>query len=442
MKTLEQTALIILSCITIVSCQQLPEDNDSTNSDVAQTLTVKVRSSEEAKIDYPLYLYAFNKSGKLAASQTIDEEGKDMALTLSKGDFQVVAVAGVCDDYELPENPSLEDAIVLSNDKGAETPLMIGKADINASRSSGTTAEIALSYVVAQLNVKLKNVPSDISTVQLSISPLHSELSFGGEYGGDAQKVNVNCTLDKDSIWSAQPTYIFPGSSKETIFSIYFEKEDSTKITYGYTYQGTPEANHPFNITGSFADGIIVGGSFEITGWEEAINVEFTFGANVVPDEEETESDEPEIDLSSVPEVGSIWNGTIVADIGEADENGVNLLLMSLDEWEATTSDISDIMDGYSVNELTGWRLPTHDEAALLRARFSGTGRLELNELIEEYDPDLYGLANGEKERYLCLKNDAYYSFRFVSGTTTTKAGEKRTYYVRLVKTYSMALEQ
>ena len=100
MKTLEQTALIILSCITIVSCQQLPEDNDSTNSDVAQTLTVKVRSSEEAEIDYPLYLYAFNKSGKLAASQTIDEEGKDMALTLSKGDFQVVAVAGVCDDYE------------------------------------------------------------------------------------------------------------------------------------------------------------------------------------------------------------------------------------------------------------------------------------------------------------------------------------------------------
>ena len=442
MKTLKHSILAIISYCIATSCQQLPEDNETTDSTSEQTLTIKVRSSEDAEIDYPLYLYAFNKSGKLAASQTIDEEGKDMALTLSEGDFQVVAVAGVCDDYELPENPSLKDAIVLSNDEGADTPLMIGKADIGVSRNTGTTAEIALSYVVAQLNVNLKNVPSDISTVQLAISPLHSKLSFGGEYGGDAQKVNVNCTLDKDSIWSAQPTYIFPGSNKETIFSIYFEKEDSTKLTYGYTYQGTPEANHPFNITGSFVDGIIVGGSFEITGWEEAINVEFTFGANVVTDEEETESVEPEIDLSSVPEVGSIWNGTIVADIGEADETGVNLLLMSLDEWEATTSDISDITSGYSVNELTGWRLPTHEEAALLRARFSGTGRLELNELIEEYDPDLYGLANGETERYLCLKNDAYYSFRFVSGTTTTKAGEKRTYYVRLVKTYSMALEQ
>jgi hypothetical protein len=335
----------------------------------------------------------------------------------------------------------LEDAIVLSNDKGAETPLMIGKADIGVSRNAGTTAEIALSYVVAQLNVKLKNVPTDISTVQLSISPLHSSLSMGGEFGGDAQKIKVDCSLNEDGTWTAQPTYIFPGSGEETTFSVYFKKEDGTEFTYGYTYQGTPEANHPFNITGSFADGIIVGGSFEITGWEEAINVEFTFGANVVPDEEETESEEPEIDLSSVPEVGSIWNGTIVADIGEADENGVNLLLMSLDEWEATTSDISSITDGYSVNELTGWRLPTHEEAALLRARFSGTGRLELNELIEEYDPDLYGLADGEKERYVCTKNDTYYSFRFVSGTTTTKAGEKRTYYVRLVKNYYTALE-
>ena len=441
MRTLNTTILALFCCLTIASCQQLPEDNATTDSTTKQALTVKVRSSEDAEIDYPLYLYAFNKSGNLAASQTIDEKGKNMALSLSEGDFQVVAVAGVCDDYELPESPSLKDAIVLSNDEGADSPLMIGKADIGVSRNTGTTAEIALSYVVAQLNVKLKNVPTDVSTVQLSISPLHSSLSMGGEYGGDAQKVKVNCSQNDDGTWSAEPTYIFPGSGKETTFSVYFKKEDGTELTYGYTYQGTPEANHPFNITGSFVDGIIVGGSFEITGWEEAINVEFTFGADVVP-EEETESDELEIDLSSVPEVGSIWNGTIVADIGEADETGVNLLLMSLDEWEATTSEISDITDGYSVNELTGWRLPTHEEAALLRARFSGTGRLELNELIEEYDPDLYGLANGETERYLCLKNDAYYSFRFVSGTTTTKAGDKRTYYVRLVKTYSMSLEQ
>ena len=435
--------LAALLCLITLSCQQVPEDDGWLSEEETKSLKVKVRSAENVKIAYPLYLYAFNKSGKLAASQTINDEGNDMALSLTEGDFQIVAVSGISDDYQLPEKPTLDDAIVLSNSEGADTPLIIGRADINLSRSEGTSAEIALTHVVAQLNVMLKNVPTDVSTVELSISPLHSSLTMGGKYGGDTQKVKVSCTLGEDGVWSAQPTYIFPGSGKETTFSVYFKKEDGTELTYGYTYKGVPEANHPFNITGSYAEGIIVGGSFDISDWEEAINVEFTFGANIVPDEEEEEDVEEDlkIDMTNVPEVGTIWNDMIVADIGEADETGVDLLLMSLDEWDATTSEVTDILDGYSVNGISEWRLPTHDEAALLRARFSGENRLDLNNLIEEYDSTLYGLANGEKERYLCLKNDVYYSFQFTSGTTTTKAGEKRSYYVRLVKTYRMTIE-
>ena len=166
--------------------------------------------------------------------------------------------------------------------------------------------------------------------------------------------------------------------------------------------------------------------------------MEFTFGANAVPGVDEEEPEEAEIDLTNVPEIGTIWNDAIVADIGEADETGVDLLLLSLDEWDATTSQVSDVIEGYSVNGISDWRLPTHEEAAVLRARFSGDSRLELNDLIEEYDSSLYGV-DGE-ERYLCTKNDVYYSFKFAGGTTTTKAGEKRSYYVRLVKTYRVAI--
>ena len=437
--------LSILLCLITLSCQQVPEDDGWLSEEEKKSLKVKVRSADNVEIAYPLYLYAFNKNGKLAASQTINEEGNDMALSLTEGDFQVVAVSGISDDYQLPENPTLDDAIILSNSEGADTPLMVGRADIAVSRSEGTSAEIALTYVVAQLNVMLKNVPTDVSTVELSISPLHSSLTMSGEYGGDTQKIKASCTLGEDGVWTAQPTYIFPGSGKETTFSVYFKKEDGTELTYGYTYNGIPEANHPFNITGSFAEGIIVGGSFEINGWEEAINVEFTFGANVVPDdkeekeEEEEEKEDVQIDMTNVPEIGTIWNDMIVADIGEADGTGVDLLLMSLDEWEATTSEVTDILDGYSVNGISEWRLPTHDEAAVLRARFSGDNRWELNDLIEEYNSSLYGL-DGE-ERYLCTKNGLYYSFKFVIGTRTTEAGEKKSYYVRLVKTFRMDIE-
>ena len=429
--------LPILFCGILFACQQVPND-DEWLSEETKPLKVKVRSAENVEIAYPLYLYAFDKNGKLAASQTIVDEGKDMALSLTDDEYQVVALSGVTDDYQLPKDLTLEGEIKLSNIEGADAPLMVGRADVGGSRNEGTMAEIALSYVVAQLNVVLKNVPADVSTVQLSISPLYSSLSMGGEYGGDVQKVKVNCTLGEDGVWSAQPTYIFPGSALETTFSIYFKKTDGTEVTYGYTYKGAPEANHPFNITGSYAEGVIVGGSFEISGWEEAIDVEFTFGANAVPGVDEEEPEEPEIDLTNVPEIGTIWNDAIVADIGEADETGVDLLLLSLDEWDATTSQVSDVIEGYSVNGISDWRLPTHEEAAVLRARFSGDSRLELNDLIEEYDSSLYGV-DGE-ERYLCTKNDVYYSFKFAGGTTTTKAGEKRSYYVRLVKTYRVAI--
>ena len=50
-------------------------------------------------------------------------------------------------------------------------------------------------------------------------------------------------------------------------------------------------------------------------------------------------------------------------------------------------------------------------------------------------------IINLEDERYLCTKNGTYYSFRFVSGTTTTKAGEVRSYYLRLVKSYRISLD-
>ena len=439
MKTIKQIILALLGCWFVISCQQVPNDDEWLSEEEMKPLKVKVRSAENVEIAYPLYLYAFDKNGKLAASQTIVDEGKDMALSLTDDEYQVVALSGVTDDYQLPKDLTLEGEIKLSNIEGADAPLMVGRADVGGSRNEGTMAEIALSYVVAQLNVVLKNVPADVSTVQLSISPLYSSLSMGGEYGGDVQKVKVNCKLGEDGVWSAQPTYIFPGSAAETTFSVSFKKEDGTELTYGYTYQGKPEANHPFNITGSYAEGVIVGGSFEISGWEEAIDVEFTFGANVVPDKEGEDEEEPEIDMTNVPEVGTIWNDMIVVDIGEADENGVDLLLMSLDEWESDTLNVVDIPTGYSVNGISGWNLPTYDEATTIRARFSNDARLELNDIIKQYDFQLVGLSADSNDRYLCLKNGKYYSFSFAPKTNISPA-KKRSYYVRLVKTYRVAI--
>lgn len=442
MKAIERSQALLLAMFSIVvfSCQQIPEDDGWLSGYEKKSLKVKVRSAGEADIVYPICLYAFSGDGKLAATQTIADAEEDVALSLSKGEYQIVAVSGTSASYQVPTNPNLNDVITLSGSKGADTPLMAGRANVEISGSSNATVQITLKYVVAALNVKLKDVPANVTDVQLALSPLYSTLSMAGAYGGESQKVKIDCSLTTDNTWSANTVYIFPGSGTETVFSINFKMDDGTEVTYGHTFQGVPEANHLFNVTGTYSGGVIVGGSFDVTDWEGSIDVEFEFGANEIQgDGNKNDVHEPEIDLTGVPQAGTIWNDMIVADIGEADEAGVDLLLMSLDEWEATVSEVDDILSGYSVNGISGWRLPTHHEASVLRARFSSSGRLDLNELIADYDDTLYGL-DGE-ERYLCTKEDAFYSFKFAGGTSTTKAGEVRSYYVRLVKTYRVNLD-
>lgn len=441
LKSLMMALLMALSA----SCQQLPEDDGAVPESKEESLVVKVRSVEGEEVPYPLYLYAFTKEGELASSQTIADSEDKMAMELEQGEYQIVALSGDTRDYQWPNKPTLEDVIVWTSSDGANTPLMVGREFVKVSHTQEAQTEITLSYMVASLGVKLKDVPKNVTDVQVTLLPLHSSLSFTGNYGGDSQSVKVGCTLSSDGIWRSEKVYIFPGNGKETYFSISFKTEEGDEVTYGYTYEGKPEVNHHFNVTGSYKGAVIVGGSFDVQDWEGSIDVEFDFGASVESEDEEADNpdeDEEEqgADLTNVPEVGTIWNGCIVADWGEADETGVEVLLLSLDEWDATVSEVEDVIEGYSVNGISGWRLPNYEEAKVLRARFSGNALIELNELIKDYDPDLSGLSDGKDERYLCDKGGVIYSFKFAMNSNITEA-KSRVYYLRLVKSYRISLD-
>lgn len=420
-------------CILFVSCQKFPEDNDSL-SESETPVIIKTRSVGSTSINYPLYLYAFNDTGKCAASQTIESADEPMELSLANGSYRIVAVSGTSESYDIPENPTTDDVITLNG--SSETPLMIGKADITIENTEEATLNITLAYAVAAVNVSLENLPSNVSAVRFSLSPLYSTLSLGGEYGGTSIKMETDCKLDTSNVWSSKTAYIFPGKDKETVFSIVLIKKDGSSNTYGYTYAGTPEIGRPFNITGNYSGGITISGNVIGSDWGAPIEVNFDFGATSQTEKEENE--ETSTELSELPEVGSIWNGSIVAAINKSDEKEAELFLLSLEEWDVKTSQIKEVTDSYEVNGMSNWRLPTYEEALVLRNNYSGDGRITLNDRIKEYDNSLYGL-DGE-ERYLCNKDGTYYSFIFSGETTISPAGTQRSYYVRLVRTYPVTL--
>ncbi len=419
-------------CLFCSACQSLV-DEDIVASEEG-TLKVKARSVVGEDMVYPLSLYAFSEEGDCVASLTVVDADESIRLSLPAGTYKIVSLAGYSDDYDIPEQPKLEDVIRMAGNAGAEAPLMTGKADVTVGANRESRLEMTLSYAVTAIDLELSGVPSDVVSLSATISSFYSSMNMKGNYMDADYTLNLDCSLNSGNQWKTLTKYMFPGSGAETTLSIVMKLNNGEEVVHGYVWRGAPEAGKPYHLKGTYSDGFVLNGDFLISGWDEAEDVEFTFGTVFSPDDEE--EDDSDMDVSELPEIGSIWNGTIVADIIDSDESGADVLLMSLDEWDATVSEVKDAAFDYTVNGISDWRLPTHEEAATLRNRFSGDSRVELNERIAEYDSELYGLANGEKERYLCLKNGELYSFQFIAGTGTTVAGEKRSYYVRLVSSY------
>lgn len=412
-------------CLHLFSCQVMEEVNESLPEE-GTSLKIKARSSEASPVPYPLSLYAFDGKGKCSAFQKIVNKDDRIELVLPAGNYRIVAIAGYSDAYLLPEEPTMDEVISLEG--VADMPLMMGEESIVIDGEGDVTMEITLSYVVAGVNVLLKNIPSDVSAVSFSLSPLYSSVSFAGEYGGVSMKAGGSCFLSNGNVWKSDTLYVFPGSATETLLTIVLETLGGARNKYEYTYSGRPEAGRFFSLSGSYSDAVSVTGSVIVDNWKGVDEVSFDFGTVGKPD-----TGNPDFDALDLPDIGTIWNGAIVADVIEA-PTGAEILLLSLEEWDATTAQVEDITEGYSVNEISGWRLPSYEEAQMFRNRFCGEVRLSLNALISEYDENLYGL-DGE-ERYLCNKEGEFYSFVFSAGKNIYPAGTQRSYYVRLVKTY------
>ena len=422
--------LLAAVCSFFVGCQQLAEEEDIPQK--GGVLNVKARSAADTEVFYPMSLYAFTVDGACAASQTIASETDAIGLQLPAGTYRVVLVSGDPEVYTFPANPTLDSLIQLEGTAGASSPLMMGMADVTIGTDTEARLELMLSYAVASIDVALTELPEEVSEVTVTLSSFYGALQMNGSYVEAGQPLVMSCTQGEDQTWRTDTCYVFPGSTTETVFSIRLKMADSSEVTYGYTWKDSPKANHPYHIYGNYSSGITLGGNFVIGGWDEATDVEFEFGAVSQSDSDGGSSEEPGISVSELPEQGSIWNGAIVASVGEADSEGVDLLLLSLDEWDIYTDQVEELISGYSVNGMAGWRLPTYEEAQLLRNSFSDTNRTDLNERIAEYDAELVGI-DGE-ERYLCNKSGSYYSFIFAGGTTITQCGTQRSYYARLVK--------
>ncbi len=105
--------LLIFILLFIASCQRPLFDEEI--EDIAKgniPLKVSTRSGGNAQMEYPAYIYAFDSNkGTCVAFQKMTDENAPVELSLPPAKYMVVALAGMGEDYVLPENPCLTDVI-------------------------------------------------------------------------------------------------------------------------------------------------------------------------------------------------------------------------------------------------------------------------------------------------------------------------------------------
>ena len=418
------------SCTT-VDFDEVIESGENSKSN----LKIMTRSSNADELNYPVIIYAFNEDGVLEAEQELSSSGENLSLALNEGLHHLVALSDYS-DYTIPQSKSYESLISMPEVNYSKSALRMGAADVNMKSGSQTT-NISLSYAVCSINLSLSNVPSDVKSVAVTLSNLHTAKSFSGKDAG-TETITVNCSKD-NGIWTTGNFYVFGNSSSSLVLSISLTSSNGTS-TYGYTYNTSLKPGVPYQFKGSYTEGLSVNGSINFGGWGDSVVAEFNFG----PGSTSGKSDKVEqISVASIPQANTIWKGHVVACVQNQTETDADLILLSLNEWAGMTSAYhatnpmaaQSVADSYIETDMDNWTVPTKEQASILKGLYYDEELSSLNATIESAGGVTLSVEDekGSNVRYLC--EDATYTFVFKNNSSITKAGATvSTYHLRLVK--------
>ena len=433
----------LISCVCLTGCYSNPAEEIIQSSENGK-LSVVTRSSTNNELQYPLVIYAFDESGNCKSEKVVKDSSEPVKMNLAEGKYRLVAVAGG-NGYKFPTSISLNSEIIAQNGNYSDTELAIGRADAIVSGSS--TATIQMAPQVACVELELEGLAEDVSTVSINISKQFKSVTFDGEYGTGENSV-IEC-IREGNVWKSRKVYVFPGVSENTVFSI-TTIDDYGSHNYGYTYSSKLKAGQPYKLNGTFSSGVVVNGNIEYSGWKNEVVLDFSFGpginetgGNSSSQSGENNQTTSDMKVTSIPKAGSILDGHVVALVSNETETSADVLLLSLTEnikvpsanAEQNANESISIASQYSENGLTGWSIPTKEEATILKTTYGGANLSIINNVLETAGGTLISAVedNGGNARYLC--ENSKYTFTF-NGTSSsiTQAGASVKYRLRLVK--------
>lgn len=365
-------------------------------------------------------VYVFDSKGTCVKVLSTDEGGQLAATQLPVGTYSVYAIGG--DDLTAYTLPDLEGAAASSVISVAEGKVMgnlfMKTATVTLTAGNASNLALELERQVLQLKeVTIKQVPADVTKVEVSISPLHQGVMLDGTPSEGQTSLTLALSKHADNTtWcngENQP-YCFPSDGEPTI-TVSFTRASGVK-RYSYQASEAFEANHHLVIEGTYSEqqDALLSGSLTARAWDAEKSMPFEFDeANLVDGDSSENPEEHE-----VPAVGRTYLGYYVVSVNDASKRAVLLSKTQVDGFTDEGAVNAALSTWTAPEDVSGtWRFPTKAEmTAFLNDR--NVVSLEKGESISYYYKD------GNTIGYVELKkgfDDKYninnYEERFIANT-------------------------
>lgn len=430
--TLSTLTMLLVSCvIMLTSCSKTVSDIDDPSVSYGgnSSLNIITRSgNEDATVSYPVKVYLFNSNNACIAVQTLADADDDLSIEdLKAGTYHVYAVGAAEENrYTLPtqDAAAATSTITLQENKVHED-LMLANNTVTIGQNETNQLTLAMQRVVCMLKtIEVKQVPTDVDAVSITVTPLRETVQLNGELGGNEGFITVALTEQSDgTTWKNNTEqYMLPSVGNATI-TIRMTKGETTN-SYSYTCTEAFAANYKINIDATFT-----GATFNLTGtitgatWagERTITFEFdetnsTNSGNNDPGNNDPGNNDPGNNNNDAldgpaPTVGSNYNGTYVLRAVDNGDNTTTVTLMSptqttglsftANDQESISTAVSEAIAGLAVAGISGWRLPTNEDMEYITAEQDN----DLNLHIEQAGFTRLSFSSGFNNRFYFYTN-------------------------------------
>jgi len=343
-------------------------------------LRVQTRGGGDAPDVSAGRLYIFNQDAS-SCLQIINTEAETQSadVILSPGTYQIYAVGGDLNKFDLPEN--LEDITTTSTiapktDQNGD--LLMCHTEVTMTEGQTKNQPLNLERKVFKIEkISVHQVPDDIIKIEVTISNLYNEVKLNGTYPSGTSTPSFTLTKKENGDWEALLNqYSFPSSVAPTITVKFFNAEKA--VPYSYVAEAPIPANVKLNINATFSTNML---SATLIGaeWNADKNISFNFN-----------------NTNNVPQANSKYGGFYVVSVDATNRKAVILSKVSSafnysSDLATLSANIESAMSKASKPDIAAtndhWRLPTIEEC----------------QIFSKDSKAISFLGNGNSSKYYCM---------------------------------------